>query len=404
MRLSKSMINKNKSSLKIIIVERLNHNNNKILALKFKYDEILKDIIKSIKGSHWSKTNNFWYIEDNKENLEKIFDAFKNIAWLDLSWKSSINNFVNKENMIIDKSVQNSDILSKPKKDLTNNDKNSKSIKKEVPKEYLKSLEVKRYSINTIKSYMSMFSEFINYFNDKELNDITEDEIKGFQLHLIKDKNISISYQNQSINAIKFYYENVLSRNKKIYNLERPKRESKLPVVLSKEEVNDIFKQVDNLKHQCILNLIYSAGLRISEVVNLKIKDIDSKRMLIHIRDGKGKKDRFSLLSERILLILRDYYLEYKPKVYIFEGQKGGMYSVRSIEKVFKNALNKTKIKKDATVHTLRHSFATHLLESGTDIRYIQELLGHSSSRTTEIYTHVTTKGLSNIKSPFDSI
>lgn len=397
--------------MKTITVEKLKHNNKDILALKFEYDEALKDIIKGIEGSHWSRTNKFWYIQDTKENLEKLFESFKNKAWLDLAWNKNKKLDKNNSSKVqqINNKTSSINLNSNQKsfnKSSYNNILNTpvKNIKREIPKEYLKALEVKRYSKHTIKSYTSMFSEFINYFNNTNLDEITEDHIKEFQLYLVKDKNISTSYQNQSINAIKFYYEHVLGRKKETYKLERPKKERKLPVVLSKKEVNDIFNQIDNIKHQCILNLIYSAGLRISEVVNLKIKDIDSKRMLIHIKSGKGKKDRVTLLSERILLILREYYLEYKPKEYVFEGQNGGIYSVRSIEKFFKKALSKTKIKKDATVHTLRHSFATHLLENGTDIRYIQELLGHKSSRTTEIYTHVTTRGLSKIKSPFDEI
>ena len=186
--------------------------------------------------------------------------------------------------------------------------------------------------------------------------------------------------------------------------IERPRSEHKLPNVLSEEEVMRIINNVQNIKHKAILLTIYSAGLRISEAVNLKIADIDSSRHLILIKGAKGKKDRNSLLSEKLLVYLRKYFLMYKPKVWLFEGQYGDQYSETSIQHIFRKACNDAKIIKKATVHTLRHSFATHLLEHGTDLRYIQELLGHSSSKTTEIYTHITHKGMEQIKSPLDNL
>jgi integrase/recombinase XerD len=175
-----------------------------------------------------------------------------------------------------------------------------------------------------------------------------------------------------------------------------------LPNVLSKEEVLKIIDSTENIKHKTLLALIYSAGLRISEALSMKPKDIDSVRMLIHVKNAKGKKDRYTLLSEKVLTLLREYYLVYKPKEFLFEGQFGGMYSSRSAQIILKHAAKKALIKKTITLHTLRHSFATHLLESGTDLRYIQELLGHSSPKTTMIYTHVSNNSLKKIKNPFD--
>ena len=187
------------------------------------------------------------------------------------------------------------------------------------------------------------------------------------------------------------------------YQIDRPFQDKKLPSVLSIEEVKSIIESIDNLKHKCIIQLIYSAGLRISELTNLKIKDIDKNRKQIFVRGGKGKKDRQTVLSEKILEQLRKYYIQYQPKEYLFEGQLGGAYSERSIQQIFQEALRNANVKKHATVHSLRHSFATHLLEAGTDLRYIQSLLGHSSSKTTEVYTHITTKGFDKIKSPLDN-
>jgi integrase/recombinase XerD len=273
------------------------------------------------------------------------------------------------------------------------------------PEEYsLKLLEL-RYSPKTIKTYVSLFQEFINYFPTQDIKTIDEPSIIKFLRYLVIERKISITYQNQSINAIKFYYEKVLGGQRKFYFIDRPAKEKTLPSVLSTEEVIRILKGTENLKHKAILMTIYSAGLRISEAINLKIKDIDSDRMQIRVEQGKGKVDRYTLLSEKTLLILRQYFKEYRPTVFLFEGTtKGEQYSTRSIQNVFQAAVKKSEISKDVSVHTLRHSFATHLLENGTDLRYIQNLLGHANSKTTEIYTHITTKGFDQIKSPLDKL
>ena len=271
-----------------------------------------------------------------------------------------------------------------------------------VPSEYLNILVIKRYSKNTIKTYVNYFKDFIEYFPEKELDEITVHEINNYILYLIQQKGISSSQQNQRINAIKFYYEKVLNRQKQYFEIERPRAEKKLPNVLSKEEINRLIKTIDNIKHKCIITIIYSAGLRRSEVLNIKPEDIDSSRMLIKITGGKGNKDRYSLLSVKLLEDLRIYHKEYKPKKWLFEGQAGGKYSAESVAQILKKALLKSGIRKKVTPHTLRHSFATHLLEQGIDLRYIQELLGHSNSKTTEIYTHVSNKHLGQIKSPLD--
>jgi integrase/recombinase XerD len=205
------------------------------------------------------------------------------------------------------------------------------------------------------------------------------------------------------------YLEKVRGGERKFYHVDRPIREKMLPEVLSEEEVSDIIKATKNLKHKAILMTIYSAGLRIGELVNLKIKDIDSKRMQIRVEQGKGKKDRYTLLSQKTLEILRLYIKDSRPHLYLFEGQDSSKerplpYSKRSVQNILRDSLDKTKIKKKVTVHTLRHSFATHLLEHGTDLRYIQDLLGHESPKTTQVYTHITTRGFDQIKSPMDGL
>jgi site-specific recombinase XerD len=272
------------------------------------------------------------------------------------------------------------------------------------PQNYVNKLTELRYSQNTIDVYTDMFTEFINHYEDTALDDITEPMIMDFLLYLVNTRHVSTSYQNQSINAIKFYFERVMGGKRKIYMINRPREEQYLPEVLSTEEITRIINATDNLKHKVVLMTIYSSGLRIGEAINLKIKDIDSERMQIRVEQGKGKKDRYTLLSVKNLELLRKYFLEYKPKVWLFEGANGDIYSPKSIQLILKKAVLKVGIKKHITVHTLRHSFATHLLEAGTDLRYIQSLLGHANSKTTEIYTHITTKGFDQIKSPLDNL
>ena len=212
----------------------------------------------------------------------------------------------------------------------------------------------------------------------------------------------SNSYINQAVNAIKFYFEVVLDMPNRFYEIERPIKEHKLPKVISKEEVMAIISNTNNLKHKCIVSLLYSAGLRRSELINLKLTDIDSKRMLIRVEGAKGNKDRFTLLGENMLNELRDYFREWRPKLYLFESPDGRQYSPTSVEKIVKMAAGKAGIRKKVTPHMLRHSFATHLLENGNDLRVIQTLLGHNSIKTTEIYTHVAINTFDKVKNLLD--
>ena len=272
----------------------------------------------------------------------------------------------------------------------------------EIFKRYLLS---KRYSPNTINTYSEALKSFLTFCNTKAIKEITNEDVISYNNDYILKNNLSSSYQNQIVNAIKLYFKIVKETAIKIDKIHRPKREKTLPNVLSKEEIKAILEVLKNLKHKAMLSMIYSCGLRRSELLNLKPNDIDSKRNVVIIRQSKGKKDRITPLSPKILELLRDYYKEYSPKIYLFEGQeKNTQYSARSLEEVLKKSIKLASINKPVTLHWLRHSYATHLLESGTDLRYIQELLGHNSSKTTEIYTHVSTKNIQQIKSPFDDL
>ncbi|MEQ6169101.1 site-specific tyrosine recombinase/integron integrase [Ekhidna sp. MALMAid0563] len=265
-------------------------------------------------------------------------------------------------------------------------------------------MKMMRYSESTYRTYRYMFREFLKYTYPKKLHQITETDILLFQRQLVVEKKCSRAYQNQSINAIKFYLEQVLGWDRQVYALQRPKAKQSLPLVLSVEEVQRLFACTPNLKHKTILMTIYSAGLRVSEALNLRVEDIDSDRMQIRVSGGKGDKDRNTILSERLLVVLRQYYLEYAPKYYLFESYDGLRYSSSSVRKFLKRSVKRAGIDKPVKVHTLRHSFATHLLENGTNLRYIQDLLGHTSAKTTEIYTHVSSKKLSDVISPLDTM
>ncbi len=351
---------------------------NRILEIYFTYNRTLIETIKTLPLCRWDSSKTCWTVLYNEQNVEDL-QKMANAQGLKFAYE------------VISKTTGTARLP-----------KHANYLR--CPKAYTEKLKELRYSSNTLNVYTDLFEEFINYYPDKGAPDITEEEIIAFLRYLVNDRKISTSYQNQSINAIKFYYERVLGGKRKIYLIERPRKEHYLPEVLSEEEVTAILKAITNLKHKALIMTIYSGGLRISELINLKIKDIDSDRMQIRIQQSKGKKDRYTLLSKKTLITLRRYFVEYKPKEWLFEGKSGEQYSDRSIQNILKNAVHKVGIKKKITVHTLRHSFATHLLESGTDLRYIQSLLGHSSSKTTEIYTHITTKGFDQIKNPLDNL
>jgi len=269
---------------------------------------------------------------------------------------------------------------------------------------YYQSLIIADYSKQTISSYMSALKLFFEFITKNKLSQISNDHIQNYLQFCREEKQYSNSALRQSIAAIRYFYLHILKEPEPDALNVKIRKSQKLPLVLSKEEIIKLLKVTTNIKHKSILMMIYSAGLRLGELLNLKLSDIDSDRMKIHIRQGKGKKDRYVFLSQKLLELLKIYFIEYKPTDYLFEGQKKNKYSPKSVQSVMKQALKKAAIRKPATVHTLRHSFATHLLEDGTDIRYIQQLLGHKKLETTQIYTHITGSAMDKIKSPLDSL
>ncbi len=263
---------------------------------------------------------------------------------------------------------------------------------------------LKGFSANTISNYQSNLIQFFNYFETAEYREITKEQIEGFVFYLITKYKISDQKQNQLINAIKCYYEHTLGMPREYYNITRPKKSKDLPDVLSKEEVKNIINFPSNIKHKALLYLLYGAGLRVGEAVRLRVTDVRSGDGYLFIKDSKGKKDRHTTLSPLLLEILREYYREHKPSYWLFEGQDGGQYTAQSIQRIYRKAVTGTKSNPWSTPHTLRHSYATHLMEQGVNIRYIQSSLGHASTQTTEIYTRVL--GISNktLTSPLDTL
>ena len=345
------------------LVKLIRHRGEKRIAVSFEKKQELIEGFKKLEGAKWSATLKVWHLP----YTEAYCKLFK----------------IKEENTV-----------------QTLNSKTSKQIE-----DFIRWLKSRRYSENTIKTYTEATKVFLNFFANKPLSDIDNADLIIFNNEYIVKNNLSASYQNQFVNAIKLFFNIVENKKIKVELIHRPKQSKTLPNVLSKQEVKLLLEANTNFKHKTMLSLIYACGLRRAELLNIKPKDVLSDRGLLHIRQAKGKKDRVVPISQKTIEIVREYYKVYKPKVWLFEGQVSGeQYSERSLQQVFKNALTKAKIQKPATLHWLRHSYATHLLESGTDIRYIQELLGHKSSKTTEIYTHVSNRYIQQIKSPFDDL
>jgi site-specific recombinase XerD len=360
--------------------------NKKFIGLQFYSNKALEILVKQLNKVMWSHEFNMYYVPNNKTQLDEIYDTFRGVAWIDS--KYFFSNSRSKElNEVFDVEWYRKRV--RPSK------------YKLCPESYLQKLELKKYSNNTVKTYISLFEEFINHYSTKDIDQINELDIRDYLKVLIQSKR-SNSYINQSINSIKFYYEVVMGMPNRLYRIERPRKNKKLPTVLSKTEIKSLIECTNNIKHRCIVSLLYSGGLRRNELLNLKINDIDSSRMLIHIIDAKGNKDRYTLLSNTVLNDLREYYKIWRPKNYLFEGTRENQYSGNSVGKIVTEAARKARIRKKVTPHILRHSFATHLLENGTDLRHIQLLLGHNSTQTTEIYTHVAKSSFDFIKNPLD--
>jgi integrase/recombinase XerD len=371
---------------KSVIVKKLFHRDNHCLGIFFGWDSETNTEVRKIPGVKFSNTNKCWYVPDEQQALTKIVETLKGKVWVDYS-ALKLNDAV----------VSAAPQKIEPKELLSQDQVQALRMIEQK-------LKLRGYSENTQRTYLNQFKEFLLFFKDTHPIDLTEVEIRNYLLYLIEQRKLSKSAQNQAINSIKFFYEKVLMQERKLYHLERPMKDKRLPEVLSQEEVMNVFEALDNLKHKTMLMLIYSAGLRRSEMLNLRIGDVDFNRSIVFIRGGKGHKDRQTVLSQNLIPLLQQYLNEFAPGFWLFEGPKGERYSASSLQQIFKRAAKKAGVKKIVRLHMLRHSFATHLLESGTSTRYIQVLLGHESPKTTEIYAQVSRFALDKIQSPLDQM
>ena len=384
-----------------VVVKPIFHKKDNYIGYFFRNDKKLNSIFKSHSFIQWRNTFNCWYGPINKESyqtIEKVINPF-----------AIINNSELRTYLL----NRNKKIITTKKIELLNTNYSvEQNIKRtfisdenliELEK-YINTLKLKAYSENTISTYRGEMLSLMKLLGDNPIYNLTPNQIKSYLLWMLETKKLSENKVHSSINAIKFYFEKVLNNPKIFIEIPRPKKPSLLPQVLSEQKVKNIIKISDNEKHKTLLMLGYAAGLRVSEIINLKVAEIDSDRMVINIKKAKGKKDRTVMLSQHLLEQLRKYFKIYQPKKYLFEGQTNEQYSIRSAQLVFGAAKKKANILQKGGIHSLRHSFATHLLEQGTDIRYIQELLGHNSVKTTERYTHVSVKQIKNIQSPLDKI
>lgn len=414
---------------KTIRVQRFHHRNMDCLGLYFTWDPEIKQLIKNIPGIKYTVTHSCWYLPDSQNALSILFAAFKGKAWLDIrSLKRPEQHAKSTETKPQDETQpfqqpavpHEVEIHSEIKSISTNQESQPVEVFVE-PVSHIhqhtasetqalaleamrKKLKLKNYSESTLRTYTEQFKLFLQFFPDSHPEELGEPEIEHYLMHLIENKKLSVSTQNQAINAIKFYYEKILKQDRKVYELERPLKEKRLPEVLSQKEVMSIFEHAGNLKHRTMLMVLYASGLRRSELLNLRIGDIDFDRGVVLIRGGKGRKDRHSVMAHSLMPMLKEYLKEYKPKFWFFEGLNDERYSATSLQMVLKRAVKKAGIRKNVRLHMLRHSFATHLLEAGTATRYIQVLLGHESPKTTELYAKVTRFGLDKVVSPLDQL
>ena len=378
--------------MKMVVVKRMIHNGESRLTLNFKFDPELINLVKQIEGAQWSNSNKCWYLPDSSDLLSRLFILFKGIAFLDYS----------------DMKLKGSLIPCRVKKErISPRDLPGVLVaeEEEAIRSFRRWMYHCRYSSLTMRTYTASLITFLKFIKPKVALEVMEEDIVYFVTEFILRNGLSYTYQNQVVSALKLFYGEVYKTKLDIEKLDRPRREHKLPNVLGKGEIESILKAPLNLKHRMMLTMIYGCGLRRGELLNLEPSHVDKERKLLIIKQAKGMKDRVVPLSDKMLTRIEEYREAYKPVVWLFEGQdRGKKYSEASLQEVFKHALKKSGIDKPATLHWLRHSFATHLLESGTDLRYIQELLGHKSSKTTEIYTHVSIRSIQNIRSPYDEL
>lgn len=382
--------------MKTVQLQKITHREAERLALRFSYDEALIQKARSL-GAQWSPPLRLWYLDYEAGLYRKVIQTFRGLAWVDASALFNGKGPDQPRAKEGPKDPPARSTASRPQQA-------SRPSAREVPQEYIDQLKRRRYSPNTIQTYRALFKEFINYYPALAPSAISEDQIRAYQDYLVQERKVAASTQNQAINAIKYYYEQVLGWEKQNYWIERPRKEKPLPKILSEGEVLAMLEGSQNVKHRCIIALLYSTGVRRGELCQLRKEDLHFDRNQVYIRGGKGKKDRVSLLSATLKNLLQTYLEIYQPNYWVLEGPHRKPYSPSSVAKVVEKAGQQAEIPQKVTPHMLRHSFATHLMDHGTDTRHIQLLLGHSKLETTAIYTHVSKADLQKVVSPLDRI
>lgn len=363
------------ATLPVIRIYQKQHRGALQLFLGFSFNTDLINLVKTLPGARWSARLKSWYILDCEKHLALITSTFKDKAILELDLLKTKRPFVRD--------------LNESQRHLLNG--------------FYKFLKGKRYSDSTVHTYSTFVADFISFQSSKALEELTNRDVEVFIEDVFIARNYSISTQRQFISALKLFVVFCPSTKINDLQLERPRKSKKLPSVLSQEEVLRLIQCTPNLKHRAILALLYSCGLRISELIGLRLQDFNVERKQLVVRQGKGRKDRYVSMADSFIPLLTNYYQTYKPRVYFVEGQGGSIYSAESVRHFLRRSCKRAGISKTVTPHTLRHSYATHLLENGVDIRYIQSLLGHAKPETTMIYTHVTRKDLMAIPNPLDA-
>lgn len=350
-----------------ITLEFGRHHAKKVIWIRFAYNkELIKRLKAKFSSVRWSRSHEAWYLLDTAINRKAL--GLEEVA-------------------VYDKLAHRIYEANRP-----------------ALQRYIETLQLKAYSKSTIHTYTNEFCALLTALGRHKVDELTPQKLRSYFLYCHQTLKLSENLVHSRVNAIKFYFEQVLHREKMFAEIPRPKKPSTLPKVLSTADITKLFKVTENKKHLLMLQLSYGMGLRVSEVVNIKLSDISTSNMRVLVQAGKGKKDRYVNLPESILPLLKAYYLAYQPKKYLFEGLLGGQYAVRSVQAVFKNAMNKARVNKPVGIHSLRHSYATHLMEYGTDVAFIQKLLGHNNIKTTLLYTHIADTNVSKVKSPLDKL
>ena len=384
-----------------VVLTAIFHNKQSCIGIQFPFTRSINNCVRRIKGIRWSKTHSCWYVPHTDAYLSIILKALPEEILVNSDQIMHLSIKSNVISKIIAPEGQNKPVpIPVPLFGMSKGNL-------EALARFSETLQMKAYSPSTIKTYKHELCMLLHLLKNRDVDTLTNDDLRRYILYCVDTKNLSENTIHSRLNALKFYFEQVLGREKMFIEIPRPKKRFQLPKVLGEKEIGKLFTALENKKHKAILFTAYSAGLRVSEVVRLQIKDIDSDRMQIFVENAKGKKDRYVMLSPILLDILRSYVKTYKPRptTYLFEGYEPGTHlSSRSAQNIFFQAKRKAGLKKELSFHSLRHSFATHLLENGVDIKYIKDLLGHFSIHTTNRYLHVKRESLVNIISPLDAI